>query len=37
MRSKQPDLKSAMSDVVFHEIPYQGNTKNGPYSLYGIE
>lgn len=30
-------IKSAMSDVAFHEIPYQGNTKNGLYSLYGID
>ncbi|HWT75754.1 MAG TPA: NUDIX hydrolase [Mobilitalea sp.] len=39
-RDDVPDLtkkliKCAMSDATFHEIPYQGNTKNGPYSLYG--
>lgn len=28
-------IQCALSDISFHEVPYQGNTKNGPYSLYG--
>ncbi len=28
-------IKCTLSDLTFQEIPYEGNNKNGPYSLYG--
>lgn len=28
-------ISCAMSDSAFHEIPYEGNAKSWPYSLYG--
>lgn len=40
IREDVPDLtkrliECALSGQGFDQIPYQGNTKNGPYSLYG--
>lgn len=40
VRDDVPDLtkkliQCALSDLTFQEIPYEGNSKNGPYSLYG--